>query len=99
MAKKKAFKIYYLVASEGQTEFNLFAYLKNRFSEFKTSNIRFSNKIEVLEAGISGGILNGVNGLKGFKSKNELIKQKYPEQHVFYLLDKDNEKTTDNLPR
>ena len=70
------FQIYYLLISEGTTEFNLFAYLtKNKFRDsFEKSNIKFSIKVEIVEAGISQGKLNGAGNLPSFKGKYDLIK-------------------------
>jgi hypothetical protein len=89
MTKKKLFKTYYLLVCEGQTEFNLFAYLKNKFREFQQSDIRFSNKIEIKKLNISGGILHGVNNTKQFITKNKLIKKHYHDQNILYILDQD----------
>jgi len=91
MDKKKGFVIYYLLLCEGTTEFNLFAYLtKNKFRElFDKSNIKFSDKVQIVEAGVSQGKLNGAGHLAHFKWKYDLIKQKYPGQKIFFILDKD----------
>ncbi len=91
MDKKKGFNVYYLLLSEGTTEFNLFAYLtKVRFRAlFEKSSIKFSNKVEIVKAGISQGNLNGAGSLASFKRKYDLIKEKYPRQKLFFLLDKD----------
>lgn len=91
MDSKKGFKVYYLLLSEGTTESNLFAYLtKVKFRElFDSSNCQFSNKVEIPKKGISQGKLGGASGIKDFKSKHNLIKEKYAGQRLFYLLDKD----------
>ena len=91
MDKKKSFKVYYLLICEGPTEFNLFAYLtRNKFRElFDKSNIKFSDKVEVVEAGVSQGRLNGAGHISHFKSKYDRIKQKYSGQKLFFVLDKD----------
>ena len=91
MNKKKRFQIYYLLVSEGTTEYNLFAYLtKNRFRElFDKSNIKFSDKVEIAEAGISKGKLDGVSDLSSFKKNYKLIKKKYKGQKRFFLIDND----------
>ncbi len=96
MGNKKSFNVYYLLLSEGTTEFNLFAYLtKVRFKElFKVSNIQFSNKVEIINDDnqiVSQGKLDGISNLKHFKSKHTLIKKKYAGQRLFYFLDKDIE--------
>jgi len=94
MGNKKGFNIYYLLLSEGTTEFNLFAYLtRNKFRGlFDSSNIKFSNKIEIIKDGnqiVSQGKLDGVSTIAHFKSKHILIKEKYAGQKLFYFLDKD----------
>jgi hypothetical protein len=91
MDKKKGFNVYYLLATEGTAEFNLFAYLTTKkFRElFEKSNVKFSDKIEIVEAGISQGKLNGVGSLHAFKAKYDQIKEKYSGQKLFFLLDKD----------
>lgn len=88
---KKSFKIYYLLLCEGTTEFNLFAYLtRNKYRElFDKSSIKFSNKIQIVEAGISQGKLNGISDLSNFQFKYNLIKQTYFGQKLFFVLDKD----------
>ncbi len=76
--------------SEGTTEYNLFAYLKNRFKElFDNSNIKFSDKVQIPSAGISNGKLNGASDIKSFNSKYKLIKEQYKDQKRFFILDKD----------
>jgi len=88
--KKKRFQVYHLLVSEGTTEYNLFAYLKNRFRElFDNSNIKFSDKVQIPSAGISNGKLNGASDIKSFKSKYKLIKKFYNNQKRFFILDKD----------
>lgn len=91
MTKKKIFQVYYLLVSEGSTEYNLFAYLtKNRFRElFDNSNIKFSDKVEIPEVGVSKGKLNGASNISSFESKYKLIKKRYRGQKRFFILDKD----------
>lgn len=94
MDSKKGFKVYYLLLSEGTTEFNLFAYLtKNRFKAlFDGSSVQFSNRVEIIKDGnqiVSQGKLDGVSTVAHFKSKQVLIKEKYTGQRLFYILDKD----------
>ena len=50
MDGKKGIKVYYLLLSEGTTEFNLFAYLtKVRFRQiFTNSSIQFSINVEIM---------------------------------------------------
>jgi len=65
---KKGFKVYYLLLSEGTTEFNLFAYLtKKRFRAlFDNSRVQFSNKVEIIKDGnqiVSQGKLDGVSDI------------------------------------
>lgn len=88
---KKSFKIYYLLLCEGTTEFNLFAYLtRNKFRElFDKSNIKFSDKIQVVEAGVSQGKLNGAGHIAHFQGKYDAIKKKYTGQKLFFVMDKD----------
>ena len=94
MDEKKEFNVYYLVLSEGTTEFNLFAYLtKNKFRGlFDGSSIKFSNRVEIIKDGnqiVSQGKLDGVSTIAHFTSKHILIKEKYKNQKLFYFLDKD----------
>ena len=90
MTKKKRFQVYYLLVSEGSTEYNLFAYLKNRFRDlFDSSNIKFSDKVEIAEVGVSKGKLNGASNSPSFESKYKLIKKHYKGQKRFFILDKD----------
>jgi len=90
MTKKKIFQIYHLLVSEGTTEYNLFAYLKNRFTDlFDDSNIKFSDKVQISSIGISNGKLNGVSDINSFKKKYKLIKEQYRDQKRFFILDKD----------
>jgi len=94
MDSKKGFKIYYLLLSEGTTEFNLFAYLtKVRFRAlFSASRIQFSPNVEIIKDGnqiVSQGKLDGVSDIAHFRSKHILIKAKYKYQKLFYFLDKD----------
>lgn len=94
MGTKKIFKIYYLLISEGTTEFNIFAYLtKNKFRElFEKSDIQFSNKVEIINNGnqiVSQGNLGGAGNIGDFKAKHSLIKSKYPDQKLFFILDND----------
>lgn len=94
MENKKGFNVYYLLLSEGTTEFNLFAYLtKVRFRIlFDDSSIQFRNTIEIIKDGqqiVSQGKLDGVSTIVHFESKRILIKAKYAGQKLFYFLDKD----------
>lgn len=94
MSIRKSFKIYYLLLVEGATEFNLFAYLtKKKFrDDFEESNIKFSDKVEIIKNGnqiISQGKLDGISSVKDFKIKNALIKKRYPGQTLFFMLDRD----------
>jgi len=94
MGEKKGFNVYYLLLSEGTTEFNLFAYLtKNKFRGlFDSSNIKFSNRVEIIKDGnqiVSQGKLDGVSTTAHFRAKHILIKAKYAGQKLFYFLDKD----------
>jgi len=95
MDGKKDIKVYYLLLSEGTTEFNLFAYLtKVRFRElFASSSIQFSINVEIInkngEQIVFQGKLDGVSDIAHFKSKYSLIKTKYVDQMLFFLLDKD----------
>lgn len=90
MTKKKIFQVYHLLVSEGTTEYNLFAYLKNRFTDlFDDSNIKFSDKVQIPSVGISNGKLNGVSDINSFKKKYKLIKEQYRDQKRFFILDKD----------
>ncbi len=90
MDKKKRFQVYYLLVSEGTTEYNLFGYLKNRFKDlFDDSNIKFSDKVQIPSAGISNGKLNGASNLSDFEEKYKLIKKQYKDQKRFFILDKD----------
>ena len=99
MGNKKGFNVYYLLLSEGTTEFNLFAYLtKNKFRVlFDGSSIKFSNKVEIIKNGnqiVSQGKLDGVSNVAHFKTKHILIKEKYAGQRLFYFLDKDIDDTS-----
>ncbi|MCC7004645.1 hypothetical protein IT397_01885 [Candidatus Nomurabacteria bacterium] len=93
MPRKKSFKIYYLLLTEGTTEFNLFGYLttKKFKGEFEDSDVQFSIKVEIVDAGISQGKLNGVGDLASFKSKYDAIKNdgRYVGQKLFFVIDKD----------
>lgn len=93
MDKKKSFKIYYLLISEGTTEFNLFGYLTTKkFKEdFEKSNIQFSIKVEIKKNGISQGKLNGDGSFHAFKIKYKSIKNdnRYKCQKLFFIIDKD----------
>lgn len=94
MEGKKGIKVYYLLLSEGTTEFNLFAYLtKVRFRAlFANSNIQFSINAEIIKNGnqiVSQGKLDGVSDIAHFTAKHNLIKAKYTGQKLFYFLDKD----------
>ncbi len=74
MEKKKSFTIYYLLLCEGTTKFNLFAYLtRNKFRGlFDESNIKFSDKVQIVEAGVSQGKLNGTGNIGSFQTKYDL---------------------------
>lgn len=93
MNKKKSFKTYYLLICEGSTESNIFAYLtKVRFRVlFNNSNIQFSNRVEIVENGITQGKLNGDGSFHAFKIKYKFIKNnvRYRGQKFFFILDKD----------
>ncbi len=91
MEKKKGFVVYYLLLCEGSAEFNIFAYLtRNKFRWlFDTSSIKFSDKVQVIQAGISQGRLRGIGNVNVFKSKYSLIKKRYPNEKLFFMLDKD----------
>jgi len=56
---------------------------------FSKSKIKFSDKVELVEVGVSQGKLNGVSDIKDFKIKYKLIKKKYKGQKRFFMLDKD----------
>lgn len=94
MEGKKGIKVYYLLLSEGSTEFNLFAYLtKVRFRQiFANSSIQFSINVEIIKNGnqiVAQGKLDGVSDITHFTKKHNLIKAKYTGQKLFYFLDKD----------
>lgn len=94
MKTKKSFKIYYLLLTEGTTEFNLFAYLtKNKFrDDFEKSNIKFSDKVTITAIDISRGKLNGgISNLSSFKGKYNPIKKdkRYKGEKLFFVIDKD----------
>ncbi len=91
MQQKIILKEYYLLLTEGLTEFNIFAYLTRvRFRDiFANSSIQFSEKVEIVELDISKGILNGITNLKTFKNKYKSIRKKYKGQGKFFLLDSD----------
>jgi len=96
MEKKKGFTIYYLLLCEGTTEYNLFAYLtrvKYR-GLFANSNIKFSDKVQIVRSNVSQGKLNGAGNLSSFKAKYDEIKQKYSGQTLFFVLDKDLDDST-----
>lgn len=99
MAIRKSFRIYYLLISEGTTEFNIFAYLtKNKFRElFEKSDIKFSNKVEIINGNqiISQGKLNGVGNIGHFRANYTLLKTHYAGQKLFFLLDKDLDDSLD----
>lgn len=96
MDKKKSFTIYYLLLCEGTTEFKLFTYLtKVRFRGlFDKSSIRFSDGVQIVESNVSQGKLNGAGDFGSFKAKYDAIKKKYPEQTLFFMLDKDLDDST-----
>lgn len=91
MEKKKGFIIYYLLLCEGTTEFNLFAYLTRvKFRGlFDSSNIKFSDRVQIVESNVSQGKLNGAGDFGSFKAKYDAIKIKYSGQTLFFVLDKD----------
>ena len=107
MDKKKRFRIYYLLLSEGTTEYNLFGYLKNRFRDlFEDSNIKFSDKVQIPSANIFNGKLNGIESFTSFNSKYKSIKRQYKDrnedQKIFFILDKDlddSEKIADAIKK
>lgn len=96
MEKKKSFIIYYLLLCEGTTEYNLFAYLtKNKFRViFDQSNVKFSDKVQIVEAGVFQGKLNGAGDIGSFQAKYDLIKRNYSGQKLFFVLDKDLDDST-----
>ncbi len=91
MSTKKSFDVYYLLVSEGTAEYRLFGYLtKNKFKNvFSKSKIKFSDKVELVEVGVSRGKLNSAGNIGDFKRKYELIREKYKGQKRFFMLDKD----------
>ena len=91
MGNKRSFDVYYLLVSEGTSEYRLFGYLTTRkFRElFSKSDIKFSDKVELVEIGVSQGRLGGVGNIDDFKSKYALIREKYKGQKRFFVLDKD----------
>ncbi len=99
MSVKKGFNVYYLLVSEGTTEYNLFSYLvKNRYRKlFAVSNIQFSDKVDIASAGISKGKLNGAGNLSAFERKFYLIKNdgRYKGQKLFFVIDKDLDDSPD----
>ncbi|MBU4422113.1 hypothetical protein KKB41_04150 [Patescibacteria group bacterium] len=97
MSTKKSFDVYYLLVSEGTTEYRLFGYLtKNKFKDvFSKSKIKFSDKVELVEMGVSQGKLNGVGNIKDFKKKYKSIREKYKGQKRFFMLDKDIDDSSD----
>lgn len=96
MSVKKSFQVYYLLISEGTTEFNIFAYLtRNKFRGlFDKSDIKFSLKVEIVELGISQGKLDGVSDIKQFGIKYTSIRERYDGQRRFFVLDKDLDDST-----
>ena len=97
MDTKKVFQVYYLLIAEGTTEFRLFAYLtRNKFRElFGKSNIKFSDKVNIVESGVTQGKLNGAGSLHAFKAKYEAIKKKYPGEKLFFFIDMDLNDSSD----
>ncbi|HAL50192.1 MAG: hypothetical protein UU46_C0003G0038 [Candidatus Uhrbacteria bacterium GW2011_GWD1_41_16] len=91
MEKKKSFIIYYLLLCEGTTEYNLFAYItRNKFRGlFDKSNIKFSDRVQIVKSNVSQGKLNGAGTISSFKAKYDSIKKKYSGQTLFFVLDKD----------
>ncbi|MFZ3055046.1 MAG: hypothetical protein WA091_03665 [Minisyncoccales bacterium] len=92
-ASKKSLKINYFLACEGYTEYIIFSYLKNRFrDDFLKSNINFSDKANIIQGGIdiiSNGVMDGIGDKANFKSKYNIIKEKYQGGIFFFLLDDD----------
>lgn len=93
---KKSFKVYYLLISEGATEYNLFAYLtRNKFRGlFDASNIKFSDKVEIIKDEkqiVFKGNLGGTGNIGSFEAKYALIKKSYSGQKLFFLIDNDLE--------
>lgn len=91
MSTKKSFDVYYLLVSEGTAEYRLFGYLTTKkFRDmFAASNIKFSDKVEIVEVGVSQGKLNSAGNIGDFETKYELIREKYKGQKRFFMLDKD----------
>jgi len=97
MSIKKSFDVYYLLVSEGTAEYRLFGYLtKNKFrSVFSASSIKFSDKVEIVEVGVSQGKLNSAGNIGDFETKYKLIRKKYKGQKRFFMLDKDLDDSLD----
>lgn len=97
MSTKKSFDVYHLLVSEGTAEYRLFGYLtKNKFKDvFNKSKIKFSDKVELVEVGVSQGKLNSAGNIGDFKIKYELIREKYKWQKRFFMLDKDLDDSLD----
>lgn len=97
MSSKKSFEVYYLLVSEGTAEYRLFGYLTTKkFKDvFSKSKIKFSDKVELVEVGVSQGKLNGVSNIKDFKIKYESIREKYKGQKRFFMMDKDLDDSLD----
>jgi hypothetical protein len=93
MGIKKSFNVYYLLVSEGTSEYNLFGYLTTRKFRnlFNSSNTKFSDKVELVDVGISQGKLNGVGNIGDFITKYRAIREKYKGQRIFFIIDRDLE--------
>lgn len=93
IASKKSLKVSYFLACEGRTEYRIFSYLKNRFrDDFSISNVDFSDKANIIQGGIdviSNGVIDGIGDKTNFKSKYNIIKEKYKGGIFFFLLDDD----------
>ena len=98
---KKPFKVYYFLAYEGHMEFEIFAYLKERFKNvFIKSNIKFTEKLNVIDENtgeeiVSMGKLNGVGDLRDFKNKYKKIKKDYKDEKILFFIDKDLKESGD----
>lgn len=97
MSIKKSFDVYYLLVSEGTAEYRLFGYLTtNKFrGAFSASSTKFSDKVEIVEVGVSRGRLNSAGNIGDFKMKYQLIREKYKGQKRFFILDKDLDDSSD----
>lgn len=100
MENTKQLSVYKLLLVEGTAEAVIFAYItKNRYRElFSKSTIKFSDGVEIIRDGnqiVSRGNLYGIGDLGVFESKLVMIKDKYPDQKLFFLLDKDLDDSLD----